>query len=598
MASYRMGRRLGMWLGVWLGVWLMAGAALAALFGLAVPPQTAHAAGACSVGAGTHLTINSATTDAACTSVTVPAGTFSEQVIINHPLTLTGSGAGGTIITYPVTVTTPALAGQSVFVVSAQSAGIAISSLTVDGAGFNCNTPQATNVCGGATFMLGLDLGAGGITVDHVTIQNVGAPGGPSVGGTTGFGIGGGASNGPVVLIQNSTFQRIIGPAMQTGFTGTPVRFLGNHVIGASNSGGEDGVFAGDVVAGNTFENFHMTGTPPNFAPGAITDTALIVGGGSQVTNNTFTNTDNAIVVSDARFADTISGNTFTHTQTAIAAAGNYQAPQTISDNTINDTYVGGWGEAPGTAIALCRDEDDSVTGNTITGSAQYGIHVYSQHEPGCLSPAPGSIPTSRNTISRNTISGSGVADIRDSTSGGSGTSGTANSYAENICAASDPTGLCAPPAGAGATPATQPTASASATAKASAPARAGATSTAAAAPAGGIRGAAGAPPANGPSPLLFVLVAVVALLLAGGGAAGFVMLRGRRARNAAYATVMQGRKRPSYLDDEPDYPQPPAPHTWGEWQSAPDAWQPPSPRPIQPYDDDPWRDSPPRRPR
>jgi copper-binding protein NosD len=594
MASHRMGRRSGRW----LGAWLVAGAALAALLGLVVPDQTAHAAGACSVGAGAHLTINSATTDAACTSVTVPAGTFSEQVIINHPLTLTGSGAGSTILKYPVTITTPALNGQSDFVVLAQSAGVTISSFTVDGANFNCNTPQATNVCGGATFMYGVILGAGGITVDHVTIQHVGAAGGPSANGTTGVGIGGGASNGATVLIQNSTVQGIIGPAMQTGFTGTPVRFLGNHVIGASNSGGADGVFAGDVVAGNTFENFHMTGTPPNFAAGAIADTALVVGGGAQVTNNTFTNTDNAIVVSDSQSADTISGNTFTHTQTAIAAAGNYQAPQTISDNTINDTYVGGWGEAPGTAIALCRDEDDSVTGNTITGSAQYGIHVYSQHEPGCLSPAPGSIPTSRNTISRNSISGSGVADIRDSTSGGAGTSGTANSYAENTCAASDPPGLCVPPAGAGSTPASQPTTSTTATAKATVSPRPTVTGTTTAVPARGLGGATGAPPASGPSPLLVVLVTVVALLLSAGGVVGFVMLRGRRARKAAYTPVMQGRKRPPYLDDEPDYPQPPTPHTWGEWQSAPDDWQPPSPRPIHPYDDDPWRASSPRRPR
>ncbi len=42
---------------------------------------------------------------------------------------------------------------------------------------------------------------------------------------------------------------------------------------------------------------------------------------------------------------------------------------------------------------------------------------------------------------------------------------------------------------------------------------------------------ASSAPAARGPSPLLFVLVAIVALLLAAGGMVGFVMPRGGRAR-------------------------------------------------------------------
>src|SRR6185312_1620829 len=96
----------------------------------AAPPL--RAAGACAVtpGSGAYPTINAATTDANCASVTVPAGTFAEQITINHALTLTGAGTGNTVITYPPS---PVQIGDTATVVTIAAGGTTVSGLTVSG---------------------------------------------------------------------------------------------------------------------------------------------------------------------------------------------------------------------------------------------------------------------------------------------------------------------------------------------------------------------------------------------------------------------------------------------------------------------------------
>ena len=111
---------------------LLAGIALV----ITAPPLRAADACAVTPGTGAYPTINTATTDANCASVTVPAGTFAEQITINHALTLTGAGTGKRDYLPPARLKEPATLVRS-------HGGTTVSGLTVSGQNYQCTA----NVC-------------------------------------------------------------------------------------------------------------------------------------------------------------------------------------------------------------------------------------------------------------------------------------------------------------------------------------------------------------------------------------------------------------------------------------------------------------------
>jgi parallel beta-helix repeat protein len=478
------------------------------------PSQTfAHAAGTCAVtpGSGSYPTISAAVTDTTCATIQVPSGAFVEQVIINRPLTLTGAGIGRTYVKFPTGATTPTTDGQALFVIWVQSTGVYVENLTVDGQETQCGS-----TCYSSTPYFGIDLGQGGVTVDHVSVQNV----------TRSIDSYANSSNGQAVTVQNSVFYQ---PVVSSPY-GAPFDFSNNTVIGSGN-GVEIGLSGGANISGNTFRHFHA---PPcsNCAPGGIRAAAIGTGEGN-VANNTISDSDNGIVVSDAPQTVTISGNSFSNVGTPVTLAMN-RMPQVVKSNHMSSVVSGGgWPYYPGVGIAICGEARDTISGNTITGAATYGIALYAYQTAGCSNPGAGSFPTANNTISNNSISGSGANDIHDATSG-SGTGGTANFYSGNTCASSQPSGLCLGSVlSGGGGSAQQPTAT-SAQATATGTPAATVTATTAAHPiADGHTG-------DGGFPMLPLVLGLVGLVGLGAGGGAFYFFRVQRVRASQEALYNQ----------------------------------------------------------
>lgn len=486
--------------------------------------DSAHAAGVCAVtpGSGAYPTISAATADVNCSTVTVPAGTFAEQVTITHALVLTGAGAGQTIITFP---SSPAMTNNAFLIVQVQSAGTTISNLTINGHNYQCTTNcngYNSNYYG----YLGVDLEQGGVTVDAVSVLGV----------ITAVGSLANSSNGQRVTVKNSYFGAPVG----AGPFGSPFYFENNTVVG-NGSSEQTGLGGGTYVSGNTFKHFHA---PPcsGCVPGAYQGAAIATGAGT-ITNNTILDSDNGIVVTQAQQTVTITGNTFSGIGTAITLGLNLSSQVVQNNHITNVVSGGGWPNYPGVGIAICGERQDIIKGNTISGAANYGIALFAYQTPQCSNPGPGNYPTANNAVSGNTISGSGKADLYDSTRG-SNTDGTANGYSGNTCAVSQPAGLCGSSSGgtsggstgSGAgTPTTTTTAGGTPT-----PA-----STGTAASSVGVGGAQTGSGGNGAGtsssvPVLALAAAMGLLLVGGGGILAFVLLRQRRlaARNAADSSV------------------------------------------------------------
>lgn len=471
---------------------------------IAAPPL--RAAGACAVtpGSGAYPTINAATTDANCASVTVPAGTFAEQITINHALTVTGEGTGKTVVTYP---SSPVSIGSTFTLVTIDAGGTTISGLTVNGQNYQC--PASC---------IGFEINQGGVIINGVSAVNI-------IGAIASSA---NSSNGQRVTVQNSYF----GGTVTAGPFGAPFYFQSNTVVG-NGSSLQTGLLGGAYVAGNTFKHFHASPCT-GCVPGASQGSAIATGAGT-ITGNTFLDSDTGILVEQAENTVTITGNTFSGVGTGVVLALN-QTRQVVQNNHISNVVRGGgWPYYPGVAIAVCGERGDTIKGNTITGAAVYGIAMFAYQSPGCFNSGPGSYPTTGNSVSGNTVSGSGNADLYDSTHGNS-LAGTANLYSGNTCKVGQPAGLC-PSAAASATgtsasgsPAPLSTEDASATA----------TAVAGGGVAGGVQtGSGGNQESSSDSLLLVIVFAVLGILLViSGGALAYVLIRRRRLAAAAFTEM------------------------------------------------------------
>lgn len=119
-----------------------------------------------------------------------------------------------------------------------------------------------------------------------------------------------------------------------------------------------------------------------------------------------------------------------------------------VSNNTVEDNYVGLYLGAPGSAIT--PSTDNTVTGNTIESNYTFGVLVDGKYDPGApLSTGANSGAASDNTFGGNTWSGNSVAQAADfSGSNGSSPAPITNTWGSptaDSCeptAGGDPTGL------------------------------------------------------------------------------------------------------------------------------------------------------------
>lgn len=403
----------------------------------------AHAAGRCVVtpGRGTYPTVNSATSGAsgaACSTVVLPAGTFSEQVNIDHALTLTGAGAGRTTILHP----TPGPTTRSItqgsdavdYVIDVSAPGVTISKLTIDGRSYGCHTANTCGSPSGYYALYGIDLRARHFTLDSVTIQHLGNARQQG----DGYPIGGQASDSgsdQSATIKHSTFRSFTGLVlMALQPEPSPLVFTDNTVSGSPTSQFGLAVFGdGAQIMRNSFSGFMQHGAvSASRFPATI---ALLVGGANDhVSGNHFTNDDTGVLVAGASGVNTIENNTFQNTHGALILGLN--APgQIVRGNTIRTTRAGKDPLALGAGILLCQESGDQISKNQISSSV-YGVAVLASTQSQCAA------PSSPNAFLNNRLSRSSRYDLYDESRGGA-TGGTMDTYSGNVCRTSSPASLC-----------------------------------------------------------------------------------------------------------------------------------------------------------
>jgi hypothetical protein len=362
----------------------------------------------------------------------LPTGTLKEQVVIDHPLTLVGKGAGRTTILHP----TPGSATKSIvengdaedYVIDVTSPGVTISKLTIDGASYGCHTHNTCGSSSGDYLQFGIALQARKFTLDSVTLQHLGNT------KQSGYGVPIGAQSiasggNDAVTLKNSAFRSFTGPTLML-LNPEPAPFVFTHNTVSGSTANMIGLaYGGDSaqITSNTFSGFMAKSGQVNVA-------LAIAGAKDEISHNTFSHDGTGIFVAGASGANTLEHNTFTQTQGAILLAMD-TAGQVVRNNKISFTTAGKGALSLGAGILLCQEGADQISGNTITRSV-YGIVVLQDSSGGCAA------PTAASTFSGNTLSRSSRFDLLDETRGG-GTGGTMDTYSGNSCHTSSPLKLC-----------------------------------------------------------------------------------------------------------------------------------------------------------
>ena len=334
-------------------------------------------------------------------TVLVCPGTYPEQVSIDKALNVLGAQSGtenAAVIVAPaggiVQNTTSLSSGNPIAaqILVTNSTSVNLSNLTVDGA----NSQISVGGCSPVNLVGVLYQNASG-SVNHLAVIHQ-ALTGVSIGCQSGLGIfvqsgSGGASN---VRIVNNYVEGYQKNGITANEAGTTVTITANNVVGqgATTGAAENSIQVGYGAAGKVSGNVAMDdvfspdtiSSPGNAASGIL----VFASTGISVTNNTVGNTQFGIAfVSDATAGPADNG--------------------TIQGNRITTTRVFD-------GIELCGSSN-AVTGNTISGSDESGVHIDST----C-----GAVAS--NTVSQNTINDA-CAGILVGTGAGSNTIGTNNFY-------------------------------------------------------------------------------------------------------------------------------------------------------------------------
>ena len=360
-------------------IWVLAAGVL-----LPVAPASATsntAVGLCSAGGIHYTSIQAAVTAVealpAPRVVRVCPGTYSEQVTITDTLTLEGVASGtsdGVVVLPPLgglVQNTMDARGAVAAQILVQNTGglVTISNLTVDGTGNNYTAGDIRGI---------LFQDASG-TVDHVVAQNQ-IPGGTLNGDQSGQGIMVETtnSNSASLTVENSFVQNYNKNGIVARYSGASLTATSNYVQGS-------GLAA--LAAQNGIEIAF------NGATGTIKSNTVI----NNIYYDTTIATSSDILLYDVgNSGATVTLNTVGNSQEAIAVVtdtpGTYGNGAVITSNKI-------FGTSSYDAIDVCTNLN-TVTGNTIYGTAQSGVHF----DASCGSTG------NNNVASGNTIVGSACA--------------------------------------------------------------------------------------------------------------------------------------------------------------------------------------------
>ena len=347
-------------------------------------------------------------------TVQVCPGAYPEQVVVNKRLTIKGiaaGNAGAAVITVPggglVQNTSSLASGRPIaaqLLVQAPATSVAISNLTVDGAGNGIADCDLNPI--------GIYFQNASGTITHATVLNE-VLGSGLEGCQSGLGIfvqsGGGSS---FVSISSNHVENFQKNGITGNEIGTNVTITSNTVIGQGPTTGaaENSIQIGFGAVGTIAKN---TVGSDVWAPDNIGDAGDAAAGilvyashGVGITSNNVSNTQfGIVVVSDPSFGDADSSN--------------------VSKNTVSATHIFD-------GIDLCSS-NNSATMNIVSGSDESGIHI----DDSCTGSASG------NVVTKNTIN-SACAGILSGPAAGNTT--TPNTFYNVTNLRLTGTNLCTPP--------------------------------------------------------------------------------------------------------------------------------------------------------
>jgi len=326
-------------------------------------------------------------------TVNVAAGTYTEQVDIGKPLTLTGAGQAITIIKSPAALATKFVTGANnnkPVVYIHDAASVTVQQLTVDGDGKG----------NGNYRMEGIAFYNAGGTVDHVTITRVRET--PLSGAQHGGALIAYNTDGlPRTLNVSSNiiseYQKngmaLMGAGLTTTVTGNTVTGWGpTGVIAQNGIQVSDG--ASGTVGGNTVSNNSYTG------PDDAASNVLVFSADTDVTGNSLT--DGQVGLYYVEGSGTVDGNTVSATTAGVGRPDYWgivvSDPPAASPSPFEDEAAppaGGFSAAPMGAGVMTV----VVNGNTLTGDGS-ADSVGLEADAGYYGPENVSFTASGNTIS------------------------------------------------------------------------------------------------------------------------------------------------------------------------------------------------------
>jgi parallel beta-helix repeat protein len=379
--------------------------------------------------------IQSAIADAASGStIYVCAGTYSQNLSIDEPLTLDGAEFGADAV---------GRSGEPETMIDGPggiSFGGGATTGTVDGfslTGYSGNAGeiQATGVGSAWTFDDNImDVSDGGIDFNTDSLSNP----------------------GPTNIADNQ-FTQSIGSTAPTGNQGQAVRIVGEPADDVTIEGNDFSELSGPGGSINTAGAGTGTACPSSSHGLVISSNTSEVNGqdedqalvsllcttAASITHNVYRVTDSndtaavgPVLLAGGDDSTTVSSNTLlgdgaTHPGGAITVTDTSGGNQST---TIEGNTVEGWGDdqaADGQGVQVTEGSGDfTIEDNTLTSDG-YGIWI---------SGSSGNAPP--GTISGNDVHGSLVTDCQDDSTG-SGTQSTNDTWSDNIGTTSSPSGLC-----------------------------------------------------------------------------------------------------------------------------------------------------------
>jgi hypothetical protein len=423
-------------------------------------------------------------------TVHVAAGTYNEQLVISHPVSIVGAGAGHTII-QPSALPTAATDSDSaqpqlaIVDVTPGTTSVSLSSLTVDGSAAS----TLFNATGCASDYVGVYYHDASGSLSNVAVSNIELPV-SLFGCQDGLGIYVATDAGSTTPSHVTMTGLSVTAYDKNGITcddlGTVCTIASSQVagIGATPLIAQNGIqiyaasatIAGNSVTGNSYTDPSYTGPGTYYTES--TGILVIDAGGLQVTGNTVTGNDGNIYALEDTGGVATAG---IPTPGSWLIAGNNASRAVNNSGTSPGSLKVPFGAGIGDGIDVdSTSAPVSVTGNAVANDPEFGIALYgvtgasvqlnaahgdgdglyvggpgtvgaaSSHDSFRLNSWTGNqqdgifadTTTSGLAFTGNLATGNGTLDVLDASTG-SGTAGTANSWIATVCSTSSPTAIC-----------------------------------------------------------------------------------------------------------------------------------------------------------